>query len=146
MAKKRGQLRLVSSHDPASIFDDLDALRQASKTAATAEASSSFQARRRPHSSETFARIPHDRGLALARKNLSGAAWVLLILIDWLIIRSYGRNPVKLFPKERTQAGLSRWAQDRGLLQLEKAGVIAVERKRGRSPLITHLWYPLAEG
>jgi hypothetical protein len=28
-----------------------------------------------------------------------------------------------------------------GLEELEDAGVIAVERKRGRSPLITHLWF-----
>jgi hypothetical protein len=130
----------VSSHDPASVFDDLGALRRAQKTGAPAEPA--FRAQRRQRSAETFARIPHDRGLALYRR-VGGPAWALLILLDRLVLEGRGRNPVRLTPAVRGAAGLTRWAQDRGLGQLERVGVVAVERKRGRSPLVAFLWYPV---
>jgi hypothetical protein len=41
MAKKRSRLRLVSPHDPANVFDDLDALRRA-QTAPAASAEPAF--------------------------------------------------------------------------------------------------------
>src|SRR5262245_48187448 len=78
MAKKYGRLRLVGPPDPASVFDDLDALRRAQ----IAPAAPAFRGQRRQRSAETFARIPHDRARELGRRNLSGAAWVLLIELD----------------------------------------------------------------
>ena len=142
---KRGKLRLVSSHDPASIFDDLDALRRASKlyskTAATAEAP--FKRQRRERISETFARIPHDRARQLYR-HIGGPAWALLIELDRLIFEGRGRNPVKLTHRCLKAAGLSRFTAMRVLRPLETAGVVSVERRRGRAPLVTHLWLPVA--
>src|SRR6516164_4894124 len=73
MAKNRGRLRLESSHDPGSIFDDLDTLRQAQG----APTKPAIRGQRRPRLAETFARIPHDRARRLYR--LSGAGWALLI-------------------------------------------------------------------
>jgi hypothetical protein len=138
MAKKRGRLRLVPKHDPASVFDDLDALRRARTTSATA----TFQGQRRQRIEETFAGIPHDKARTLYR-HIGGPAWMLLIELDRLILESYGRNPVKLTSATRKSAELSRWGMDRGLFLLEKAGVVTVERKRGRCPSVTHLWYPV---
>ena len=139
MAKKRGRLRLVSSHDPVDVFNDLDALRQAQ----AAPAGPAFQGQRRQRIAETFARIPHDRGLALRRHNLTGAAWILLILLDRLIFEGRGRNPVKLTHRCLKAAGFSRYAAKRALRSLEKASVVAVTRHRGRAPLVTHRWFPV---
>jgi hypothetical protein len=68
---------------------------------------------------------------------------LLLIELDRLIFEGRGRNPLKLTSATRKAAGLSRWAQDRGLSLLEAAGTVTVERKRGRCPLVTLLWYPV---
>jgi hypothetical protein len=136
MAKKPSRLRLVGASDPASVFDDLDALRRAQ----TAPAGPAFQGQRRQRSVETFARIPHDRARDLYRQ-IGGPAWILLVELDRLVLEGRGRNPVKLTPAVREVVGLSRWKSDHGLGLLEAAGIIRVERHRGRSPLITHLWY-----
>ena len=140
MAKKSSRLRLVSAHDPASVFDDLGALRRAQ----TAPAGPAFQGQRRQRSVETFARIPHDRARELFR-HIGGPAWILLIELDRLILEGKGRNPVKLTPTTRAAIGLTRWKLDHGLGLLETSGAIIVERHRGRSPLITHLWYPVQD-
>jgi hypothetical protein len=87
----------------------------------------------------TFARIPHDRARRLYR--LSGSAWALLIELDRLIFDGRGKNPVKLTHRCLEAAELSRFAAKRALRVLEKAGVISVEHKRGRAPLVTHLWF-----
>jgi hypothetical protein len=139
MAKKRGRLRLVSEHDPANIFDDLGALRKA-QAAQTAPAELAFWGRRRQRIDETFARIPHDRARRLYR--LSGSAWALLIELDRLVFEGRGKNPVRLTHRYLKAAQLSRFAAKRALRALEKAGVISVEHRRGRAPLVTHLWFP----
>jgi hypothetical protein len=135
MAKKRGRLQLVSSHDPGHIFDDLDALRQAQG----APSKPAILGQCRPRLAETFARIPHDRARRLYQ--LGGAAWALLIELDRLIFEGRGSNPVRLTTKALRASGLTEKRKRSGLEELEDAGVIAVERKRGRSPLITHLWF-----
>ena len=136
MAKNRGRLQLVSSHDPSHIFDDLNALRRVQG----APSKPAIQGQRRPRLAETFARIPHDRARRLYP--LSGAAWALLIELDRLIFEGRGRNPVRLTTKSLKDSGLTEKRKRYGLEELENAGVIAVERKPGRSPLVTHLWFP----
>jgi hypothetical protein len=137
-AKKRGRLRLVSSHDPADIFDDLDALRRAQP----APAGPAFQEQRRPRMAETFARIPHDRGLELYRHKITGAAWAVLIELDRLVLKARGKNPVRFWSSRLRSIGLSHRTRTQALRQLETAGVITVERRgRGLSPWVTHLWY-----
>jgi hypothetical protein len=135
MARKHSQLRLVGAHDPASVFDGLDALRRAQ----TATATPAFQGTRRQRSVETFARIPHDRARRLY--HLSGSAWALLIELDRLILEGRGRNPVRLTTITLKASGLSEKRKRSGLDELETAGMITVERQRGRSPLVTHLWF-----
>jgi len=141
MAKKRRRLRLVSSHDPASVFDDLDALRRAQAV----PAGPAFKGQRRQRITETFARIPHDRGLALGRRKLSNAAWVLLIILDRLIFEGRGRNPIKLTHRSWKATELSHDAMTDALRQLEAAGVVSVEHRPGRAPRVTHLWFPVTQ-
>ena len=92
MKKRRAKLYLVGQ-DPADIFDDLDKL----KSDLTAPP------QRRARATETFARIPHDKALALHKHRLSSAAWMVLIELDRLILKRRGQNPVR-FASTRLRA------------------------------------------
>ena len=83
--KRKPKLYLVGQ-DPATVFDDLDKLRAEMGTPL-----------RRARTTETFARIPHDKGLALCRSQIGWAAWAILIELDRLILKAEGRNPVRLW-------------------------------------------------
>jgi hypothetical protein len=127
--KKRPKLHLVGQ-DPTDVFEDLDQLR----------ADLTAPPQRRKRLVETFARIPHDKGLAL---NISGAAWCVLIEIDRLILKAGGRNPIPLSSKRLRSAGLTSAMRSRALRRLEVSGVIIIKRRgRGRSPWVFHTWYP----
>jgi hypothetical protein len=99
---------------------------------------------RRQRETETFARIPHDRGLELYRRHrIGGPAWAVLIELDRMILAQRGQNPVCFWSPRLRAAGLVRGVRTRALRQLAAAGVVEVEwGKRGLSPLVRHLWYP----
>jgi hypothetical protein len=63
--------------------------------------------RKRAPAGETFALIPHDRGMRLYGQ-ISGAAWIILLELDRLIFKAYGRNPVRLANQNLEAAGMSR--------------------------------------
>ena len=126
--KRRAKLHLVGQ-DPVDVFEDLNQLR--GELAAP---------QRRLRATETFARIPHDKGLAL---NVSGTAWRVLIELDRLILKAGGRNPVPLSSKRLRAIGLKAGTRMRALRQLEATGVILIKRRgRGHSPWVFHTWYP----
>jgi hypothetical protein len=130
---RRPKLRLVGTASPTDVFDDLTALRQEQQAPGT---------RRRARLTETFARIPHDRALALYRQ-IGGPAWVLLFELDRLILKGRGRNPVTLSSARMNAAGLGRHSRKRALRQLEAVGVIRVERRgKGQCPWVTHFLFP----
>ncbi len=127
------RLRLVGAPHPTDIFNNLHTLRQEQRKPS---------GRHRPRAVETFARIPHDRALAL-RPRPSGSAWLLLIELDRAILKGRGRNPVRLPGARLKAAGLSRHSRQWALRRLEAAGVVRVERRgRGRNPWVLHVWYP----
>jgi Fe-S cluster biosynthesis and repair protein YggX len=123
-------------HDPAHIFDDLDALRRDGERLKLQSKANN----KRPRSGETFARIPHDRGRQLY-KEIDAAAWAILIELDWLILTSKGKNPIHLTNERLYDIGMSRNAKLKALRQLESAGVIKVERQEREVVLVTHLWF-----
>ena len=132
MKRKRPKLYLIGQ-DPADVFDDLDKLREDAVAPSP----------RRQRTVETFARIPHDKGLALCKHKLSGAAWVLLIELDRLVLKHRGQNPVKLVSARLRATGLKDGNRRRALQQLVAAGVVLVEQRgHGLAPWVTHLWYP----
>lgn len=133
MPRHRSHLRLVGS-DPGRIFDDLEQLRQDQRAPTP----------RRARSTETFARIPHDKAIKLYRQGISSAAWLLLIELDRAILKSRGRNPVLLWSPRLRAAGLTNQTRTRALRQLERAGVVSVtQRGKGLAPWVTHLWFEL---
>jgi hypothetical protein len=117
------------------VFDDLSTLRQ--------EHAAPSADWRRARLKETFARIPHDRAQVLAHHRISGAAWIILIEVDRLILKGRGRNPVQLTNYRLKPAGISRFTKARALRQLEAAGAIRVlSGADGRAPLVLHRWFP----
>ena len=132
MTKRRPRLYLVGQ-DPAGIFDNLDKLKSDLASPPS----------RRTRATETFARIPHDKALALHRYRLSSAAWVVLIELDRLILKRRGQNPVRFASTRLRTVGIKESARARALQQLATAGVVRVlHRRPGLAPLVAHLWYP----
>ena len=132
MKKRRAKLYLVGQ-DPAEIFDDLDRL----KSDLTAPP------QRRARATETFARVPHDRALALYKHRLSSAAWAVLIELDRLILKRRGQNPVRFASARLRAAGIKENVRALALRQLAAAGAVRVlHRGPGLPPMVTHLWYP----
>jgi len=84
--------------------------------------------------------------LALYRDHrLSGTAWALLVEIDYLILKSGGKNPIGLSSSRLRTIGLTHHTRQRALRRLEAAGVISIKRSSaGRGPLIMHSWFPRA--
>jgi hypothetical protein len=136
MKRRRAKLYLVGQ-DPVDIFDDLDKL----KSDLTSPPA------RRTRATETFARIPHDKVLALYKQHrLSSAAWVVLVELDRLILKRRGQNPVRFDSGQLSKIGLKASRRAYALRQLAAAGVIRVaSRGVGLSPWVTHLWYPLTD-
>jgi hypothetical protein len=133
--RRRSRLRLVGSEEPTDIFNDLKRPREEQQTPS-----------RRKRLAETFARIPHDRGLKLYRYRLSAAAYTVLIELDRLILKAGGRNPIKFSSRRLRELGLKGSYRARALRQLTDACVISVVyRGRGLSPWVTHSWYPIQE-
>jgi hypothetical protein len=134
--KKRPKLYLVGQ-DPAGIFDDVEKLRTDLATPPPL---------RRARAIETFARIPHDKALALFQYQLAPATWMVLIELDRLILRRRGQNPVRFASTRLRKIGVKDNVRARALRQLVAAGVIRVaSRGPGLSPWVTHLWYPLCD-
>jgi len=98
--------------------------------------------RKRTRTRETFAQIPHKRGIELYG-HIDGAAWVILLELDRLIFKSFGRNPVRLANHKFEAVGMPRNTKWKALRQLEAAGVIAVVQEGQEAALITHNWHPL---
>ena len=55
----------------------------------------------------------------------------------WFLGGMNDSDTVKLTRKTSTMFGLSRWATSRALTAMERAGLIRVERGRGRAPVVT---------
>ena len=129
----RRRFHVVKTNDPAAVFDDIDALREAMPAVAT----------KRARTSETFARIPHDRAAAL--RDIGGVGWLILVEIDRLILKSRGRNPVRLTNHRMHQLGISRESKRYHLRRLEAAGVIKVQSEARKWTLVTLLWFPVQD-
>jgi hypothetical protein len=97
MKKRRAKLYLVGQ-DPADIFDNLDKLK--SDLASPPE--------RRTQTTETFARFPHDRALALYKYRLGPAAWAVMVELDRLILKRRGQNPVRFASSRLRAIGIKR--------------------------------------
>ena len=60
-----------------------------------------------------------------------------IALAIWYVHGLTNQTTFKLSPKATKQFDIARWSLYRGLDQLEQAGLIKSERKRGQAPMIT---------
>jgi hypothetical protein len=97
-------------------------------------------AKRRTH----FVRLPWMWVEALS--GASGKTWEVAIHLAYLNWKEKG-GPIKLANGMLEMDGINRQAKWRALTELEHRGLVTVERRRGRSPLVTlNLGYNNAAG
>jgi hypothetical protein len=90
---------------------------------------------------ETWARIPHERGLKLAKQTKCPVLAVLLALEA--AVHKARSNRVKLTNDLFRQYGIRPQSKTRGLRQIAATGTISVEggSRKKASPMVTHHWY-----
>jgi hypothetical protein len=88
--------------------------------------------------SHLFLRGPIPLPWITIAANLPGKA-LHVGLLCWFLVGIRRARRVSLTPSKFIAFGLSRYSAYRGLAALEKAHLVAVERHRGRSPIVTLL-------
>jgi hypothetical protein len=86
-----------------------------------------------------FVQLPYERTMTAAGR----IKCIPLAVLTELSFRLFKANQetVPLANKALRAVGVSRWAKDRALRELEAAGLVSVIRRgHGRSPLVTLLW------
>jgi len=82
-------------------------------------------------------------GLGLLCANERDATLAVLVRLTELWFSGFKRNPVKLASVEIKGFKVSKDQKARALRALEKAGLISVERRSRKSPIVTLNWLPL---
>jgi hypothetical protein len=96
-------------------------------------------AARRAKSAGTWAQIPHDRGLKLAKRLGNPVLAVLLALEQ--AVHDARSNCVKLTNELLGRYRISQQSKNRALRQLVAADVVTVEWHGRAAPTVTHHWY-----
>jgi hypothetical protein len=94
-------------------------------------------ARARPVGVE-FVKLPYEQTLAAAGQARNAQLAVLVELAHQRF--KTHENPVSLASKALKAVGIERWAKSDALIGLEAMGLISVEWRCGKSPLVTLLW------
>jgi len=85
-----------------------------------------------------FVMLPYERTLAAAGK-LKNATMAVLVELAHRRFKRH-QNTVLLANEALTAVGVSRWAKDRALKQLEAVKLVKVYRHKGRSPQVKILF------
>jgi hypothetical protein len=88
---------------------------------------------------ETWAQIPHHRGLQLA-KEVGNPVLAVLLALEAAIHKERS-NQVELSNDLLRMYKIRRQAKTEGLRQLAAAGVVSVEWRDRKAPTVTHRWY-----
>jgi hypothetical protein len=88
---------------------------------------------------QTWAKIPHHRGLELAKR--AGDSMLAVLLVLEHIIHEAHSNRIKLTNDLLKQYGITRQSKTRGLRKLAAAEVISVEQHGLEAPIVTRHWY-----
>jgi hypothetical protein len=84
-----------------------------------------------------FVKFPKMWQVCLAEKKADGPTYrVALYLLD----RATWSEDVPLGNRVLEKYGINRWAKWRALEELRRAGLIAVEARRGKAPLVRVPW------
>jgi hypothetical protein len=89
----------------------------------------------RRHRNDTFVMMWRDQIVAIAK-----AFETPQVVVVWMILYEHWVNkgrPFTLSNAKLTACGVSRFAKGRALANLEAAGLIAIDQKPGRAPVIS---------
>lgn len=92
-----------------------------------------------PKAGTKFAKVPLWFAAAAAKATKSPATmvWIWLLYQTWRDRKSVGRDAVTMANAKLGEWGVSRKVKHRVLRDLELAGLIKVERRPGKTPLVT---------
>src|SRR5947207_2119070 len=85
-----------------------------------------------------FAMLPYDQTMAAAGM-MKSAALAVMVELAYQVFKT-NKTEVVLSNSALRSVGISYWAKSRALHQLEAAGMVAVDWKARKSPLVTVLW------
>jgi hypothetical protein len=88
---------------------------------------------------DTWAQIPHHRGLQLAKQVGDPVLAVLLALEA--AIHEARSNQVELTNRLLGTYRIGRQSKGLGLRQLAAAGIVSIEWRGRKAPMVTHHWY-----
>jgi hypothetical protein len=90
----------------------------------------------------TFVKIPYKEGMQIA-DHCNDALLAVLLELTRLTFIGFGRNPVELSNAKLRSVGVTPESKRKTLLRLEKTGLISVERRGLKAPLVTLKWLPI---
>lgn len=82
--------------------------------------------------------LPYAQTMAAAGETRC-AVLAVMVELTYQVFKTH-KSEVVLSNSMLRSVGISHWAKSRALHQLEAAGMVAVDWKGGRSPLVTVLW------
>jgi hypothetical protein len=92
--------------------------------------------RRKTSRTKKFLKGPVPWEWLIVASQLPGKALIIGLCL-WRLMGATGHGSIPLSNSELQPFGIDRAAKSRGLVALEKAGLITVDRKRGRWPVVT---------
>ena len=92
---------------------------------------------RKPKGADKFAKVPlwWAEQAAKATRTQKAMTWIWLLYLAW----AGGRKTFRVPNARLADRGVSRWAKAHALRELEAAGLIRVDRDKGKAPTITLL-------
>jgi hypothetical protein len=141
MAETKQFFETQEAQDEREYEEALEAARKAPPNRRTG-ATSPFRrkSRKRPWVEPPFFAISYADLSKLRSSDASGSAYHLTAVLDFLMFGKDGEHPLHLTPVRLATSGIAKRTFWRALRQLETAGLVAVERGRGRCPILTSRW------
>jgi hypothetical protein len=94
--------------------------------------------KRRSRAKTKFVTLPYEQTLAAAGQ-AKCAPLAVLVELAHQVFKNH-RTKVTLSNSVLRSVGVSQWAKNRALRQLEAAGMVAVDWEGGKAPRVTILW------
>jgi hypothetical protein len=137
----------VTAFDPEKIRIPEDKFQEMCKRRKPAGNSSSLpEAKRKPRSKSNqllYYIIPAELVEALGKDRKGAVAMMVVCTLLKRRFRRFGENPVKLTNESLKEFGVSRTRKNGALMLLQETGFIEVQKRTGKSSLVTLKWLPV---
>ena len=137
----------VTAFDPEKIRIPEDKFQEMCKRRKPAGNSSSHpEVKRKPRSKSNqllYYIIPAELVETLGKDRRGAGAMMVVCTLHKLWFRRFGENPVKLTNESLEEFGVSRTRKNGALMLLQETGFIEVQKRTGKSSLVTLKWLPV---